>query len=136
MLDFITAPLIVGIVTLGIYRLFELYVRKKERLALIEKAGERIDPSIVQNNYGLLGGSNLTGKFTSLKVGCLLLGVGVGLLVGFMIGQYYYGELMNKEDVPYFVRETIGVIYGSSVLLFGGLGLLISFLVEVKLRKK
>ena len=29
MLDFISIPLVVGIVTLGIYKLFELFARKK-----------------------------------------------------------------------------------------------------------
>ena len=32
MLDFIIPPLIVGFITLGIYKLFELFVCKKERL--------------------------------------------------------------------------------------------------------
>ena len=38
-------PLIVGIVCAGIYGLFELFVRKKERLAIIEKIGDKLDPS-------------------------------------------------------------------------------------------
>ena len=40
MMDFITiAPLVVGTITLGIYKLFELFVCKKERIAMIEKLG-------------------------------------------------------------------------------------------------
>ena len=42
MMDFITAPLVVGFICLGIYALFELFVRRKERL-LIEKKCERMD---------------------------------------------------------------------------------------------
>ena len=37
MMDFISVPLVVGIVCAGIYGLFELFVRKRERLAIIEK---------------------------------------------------------------------------------------------------
>ena len=37
MMDFITIPLTFGIVTYGIYKLFELFVCKKERLFLLEK---------------------------------------------------------------------------------------------------
>ena len=37
MMDFITAPLVVGFICLGIYALFELFVRRKERLLIIEK---------------------------------------------------------------------------------------------------
>ena len=42
--DFIMVPLIVGIVCAGIYGLFELFVRKKERLAIIEKIGDKLEP--------------------------------------------------------------------------------------------
>ena len=37
MMDFIMVPTIMAIITLGIYKLFELFVCKKERLMLIEK---------------------------------------------------------------------------------------------------
>ena len=37
MMDFITAPLVVGFICLGIYALFELFVRRKERLLLADE---------------------------------------------------------------------------------------------------
>ena len=40
MMDFIMFPTIMAIIALGIYKLFELFVCKKERLLLIEKMGE------------------------------------------------------------------------------------------------
>ena len=40
MLDFIMVPLVCGIFVLGFYKLFELFVCKKERLLIIEKMGE------------------------------------------------------------------------------------------------
>ena len=43
MLDFLMVPLVVGIICAGIYGLFELFVRRKERLAIIEKIGENRD---------------------------------------------------------------------------------------------
>ena len=61
MMDFIMVPLIFGIVTYGIYSLFELFVHKKERLMIIEKLSEKVDwavldgklqlPSFAQNRY-------------------------------------------------------------------------------------
>ena len=45
MLDFLMVPLVVGIICAGIYGLFELFVRRKERLAIIEKIGEKLDAS-------------------------------------------------------------------------------------------
>ena len=35
MMDFIMVPTILAIITLGIYKLFELFVCKKERLTII-----------------------------------------------------------------------------------------------------
>ena len=53
MLDFITLPLIVGIITLGIYRLFELMIRRKERLKIIEKI-EDVPTEFLKNGIGWL----------------------------------------------------------------------------------
>ena len=45
MLDFIVVPLVVGMITLGIYKFFELIICRRERLNIIEKLdpGELID---------------------------------------------------------------------------------------------
>ena len=37
MMDFIMVPAVMTIITLGVYKLFELFVCKKERIMLIEK---------------------------------------------------------------------------------------------------
>ena len=133
-MDFITIPLVVGMITLGIYKLFDLFVRKKERLAIIEKIGEKFDSSMIENKFSFplnLKFENV-GTFGTLKIGCFLLGVGLGLLIGYFIG---WSTLVNLNSGDYYVRQTAGVIYGASMLLFGGLGLLISFLIEKKYRK-
>lgn len=137
MMDFIMAPLIVGIITLGIYKLFELFVRKRERLAIIEKLNEKfIDfsslekfslPQFVQSKF----------SFSALKAGCLLMGVGLGLLLGFLIcANYfpYYGTEM--QDHSWEVRQITGVVYGSCVLFFGGAGLILAFVIEMRSSKK
>ena len=85
MMDFITIPLVVGIVTLVIYKLFELFVRKKERLSIIEKIGEKFDASMIENKFSFPSKIFKNFSFGSLKAGCLLMGVGLGLLVGFAI---------------------------------------------------
>ena len=43
MMDFIMVPAIMAIITVGIYKLFELFVCKKERLMLIEKMGDNMN---------------------------------------------------------------------------------------------
>lgn len=134
MMDFITIPLVVGMITLGIYKLFELFVRKKERLLMIEKAGENVDPSVFQNLISLP--IKIKSKFSSgtLKAGCLLIGIGLGLLVGFLIVTFMIPDF-NFGERSYQARETAGIVYGASVLLFGGLSLLVAFLVEMKYAK-
>lgn len=135
MMDFISIPLVIGIITIGVYKLFELFVRKKERLSIIEKIGDKFDPAMIENKFSFPDTKELKNTFGTLKVACLLLGVGLGLLIGFFISNYYYGNV-NWDNGHYYIREMVGVIYGASVLLFGGIGLLISFIVELKFQKK
>ena len=128
MMEFIKAPLIIGIVCAAIYGLFELFVRKKERLAIIEKIGDKLDASAFDMKIGLHRLAN--GSFTSLKAGCLLTGIGLGLLVGFLISSTVNLDMDNWSG-----RELISTVYGASVLLFGGIGLIVAFVIELKLSK-
>ena len=135
MFNFIIPPLVVGFITLGIYKLFELFVCKKERLLIIEKMGERFTPDMLEHKINF----SSIGKFssTALKFGCLFMGLGLGLLVGYLICTTTlqgYAE-MGSDYFNRNMRETIAVIYSACILLFGGLGLLIAFLVELKINK-
>ncbi|MDR2914165.1 MAG: hypothetical protein LBV74_04945 [Tannerella sp.] len=132
MMDFISIPLVVGIVCAGVYGLFELFARKKERLAIIEKIGDKLDASAFE---GKLGSFNYLRNFSfsSLKAGCLLTGIGLGLLVGFIINT----ALMNNyADADWHKHDIAATAYGASVLLFGGISLIIAFLIELKMGKK
>lgn len=128
MLDFIMVPAVVGIITLGIYKLFELFVRKKERLIIIDKIGDKLTPDILS---GQIDFSTNIPKFSSsaLKFGCLFMGLGIGILVAFAV-HYNFADFVESS---YQIKSAI---YGSCVLLFGGLGLLIAFIVELKVSKK
>lgn len=128
MMDFIMVPAIMGIITLGIYKLFELFVRKKERLIIIDKIGDKLTPDILN---GKIDFSTNIPKFSSsaLKFGCLFMGLGIGMLVAFAV-HYNFADFVENT---YYLRSAV---YGSCVLLFGGLGLLIAFIVELKVSKK
>ena len=136
MMDFITVPLVVGIVTLGIYKLFELFVRKKERLSIIEKIGEKFDASMIENKFSFPSKIFKNFSFGSLKAGCLLMGVGLGLLVGFVICISTIRGYNLGGSIDWAVRDTAGIVYGASVLIFGGFGLIAAFIVEMKYSKK
>jgi len=119
MMDFISIPLVVGIITLGIFRLFDLFVRKKERLAIIEKIGEKFEPSMVENKFSFPMTNSGSGAFGTLKIACLLLGIGAGLLIGYFICLNSLAGY-STMDLQHNAYEISGVVYGASVLLFGG----------------
>ena len=128
MLDFIMVPAVMGIITLGIYKLFELFVRKKERLIIIDKIGDKLTPDILNGKIDF--STNIPKfSFSALKFGCLFMGFGIGLLVAFAV-HYNFADFVQNA---YYLRSAV---YGSCVLLFGGLGLLIAFIVELKVSKK
>ena len=136
MMDFIMVPTVCGIFVLGFYKLFELFVCKKERLLIIEKMGEKFSSEMLENKIKLPSVGNLS--FSALKFGCLFVGLGLGLLVAYLICTTTlegYAE-MSSERFNWNLRETISVIYGACVLFFGGIGLLTAFLVELKISKK
>lgn len=128
MLDFIMVPAVMGIITLGIYKLFELFVRKKERLIIIDKIGDKLTPDILN---GKIDFSTDIPKLSSsaLKFGCLFMGLGIGMLVAFAV-HYNFADFVESS---YQIKSAI---YGSCVLLFGGIGLITAFIVELKLGKK
>ena len=128
MLDFIMVPAVVGIITLGIYKLFELFVRKKERLIIIDKIGDKLTPDILSGKIDF--STNIPKfSFSALKFGCLFMGLGIGILVAFAV-HYNFADFVESS---YQIKSAI---YGSCVLLFGGLGLIIAFIIELKISNK
>ena len=134
-MDFIMVPVVCGIFVLGFYKLFELFVCKKERLLIIEKMGEKFTPEMLGNKINLSSVGNVS--FSALKFGCLFVGLGLGLLVAYLICRTTIDDyVVRNADWNWEVRQTVSVIYGACVLLFGGIGLLSAFLVELKISKK
>ncbi len=126
MLDFIMVPLVCGIFVLGFYKLFELFICKKERLLIIEKMGEKFTPDMLEHKLNFSSIGNMS--FSALKFGCLFMGFGLGLLAAFAIHYNFEDFLFKKWEIQ-------TTVYGASVLLFGGLGLLIAFLIELNINK-
>jgi hypothetical protein len=137
-MDFIIAPLVCFVVFSFAYGIFELFVRRKERLNIIEKIGDKLDVAHLQSNITLpsFGGKSLS--FGALKGGCLLMGIGIGLLVGLLLNVgFNVGFIEQGIDFSNWQnRNLISVAYGAPVLIFGGLGLLIAFTIETKMSKK
>ena len=117
----------VAIVFGVIYKLFELFAGRRERMMLIEKMGDKLTPGDLRKGFAY----RPIYSFGGLRFGCLLLGLGLGLLVGYAIVC-----LTNPEVRGYRVSETLSIIYGASVLLGGGLGLVVSYIVELNQVKR
>lgn len=114
----------VAIVFGVLYKLFELFACRKERMMLIEKLGDTLTPDDLKQGIAY---SPVSFSFGGLRWGCLLLGLGLGLITGFFIV-----DASGRDD--YNVTSTV---YGACVLIGGGLGLIVSYLIELyQVRKK
>lgn len=132
-LEFIMAPAIVGTITYGIYKLFELFVCRRERLNIIDKMGDKLSPNMLEHKISFASIGNVSSS--ALKFGCMFVGIGLGLLIGYLICATTIEGYFNFEDKSREFRELIALIYGACVLLFGGVGLITAFLIELKLNK-
>jgi len=136
MTDFILIPAVTGICIYGFYKIIELLVRRKERIMLVDRLSEikSSEGITIPNLQGGIDG----GRFMSLRAGSLLAGLGLGLLIGYIIAYCTLPENFGavRDTVYYNYRDMMGVAYGASTLLFGGIGLLCAFVIELKLKKK
>ncbi len=93
-----------------IFAIVYLGVRRKERMALLEKG---VEPSFFISKKT---------SSTTLKFGMLLVGVAIGLLLGNILAKTH----MLDEETAYF----------SMTFLFGGAGLIINYFIEKKNQEK
>lgn len=136
----ITVWVVVSVITLGIYKLFELIICRKERLLMIEKVGDKLDPSLLKDKLNpplsikMPSLPSLPFSFSALKFGCLFLGIGVGLLVGYIwCVSTVPGYL---EEYNHYRDGVSSLVYTANVMLFGGLGLVVAFIIELKISRK
>lgn len=86
------------------------YLSNKEKMAMIERG---IDPGVKRP------GASAPRPFLSLKFGLLLVGLGIGLIVAL-----FTVKLANIQ------RDEAVALYFGCLSIFGGLGLIVSYVVE------
>jgi hypothetical protein len=122
-----------------LYKFLESLVRRRERIMLVEKI-DSLDPSHVEalqkgmNSQSL---ASFAGRFTSLRFGMLLAGIGLGLIVAWVLTMMLYPNIASFKgtDGYSYYRDMFSVIYLAAPACFGGLALLLSYLVENKSNK-
>ena len=62
--------------------------------------------------------------------------MGLGLLLGYVICASTIPGYITGDKLTYYQRSIPELIYGASVLLLGGVGLLVAFIVELNMNKK
>ncbi len=76
------------------------------------------------------------GKYTALRIGWLLTGIGFGFLLGFCINMLAtYGDYSFRADENFMLlySDRVGsIVYVASVCICGGIGLLMSYRAERK----
>ena len=122
-------PLNFAIVFGCIYKVIELFVRKRERLMLISKITEL--RNIDFKGINLYSSGN---KYTALRIGWLMLGVGLGFLLGFVINDIATGMdySFHPEEMHVYRYEVADIVYVACVCICGGFGLLMSYRAERK----
>jgi hypothetical protein len=93
-----------------------VYIKSRENMALIERG---INPK--QNRSG-------PRPFVTLKYGLLLAGAGAGLLIAFLVDRFVDHKAFLPSGQTYY--EDYPQIYFSLVALCGGLGLVLSYMIE------
>lgn len=88
------------------------YLKTRENLAMVEKG---MNPKQQTNRPA---------PFKSLKLGLLLLGAGLGLLIAFIIDYNMFDHTRQNDSAP--------AIYFALIAIGGGLGLVASYAVERK----
>ncbi len=127
MFNFIIPPLVTGIVFYFIYRIFDLFARRDERIMFINKMSDGIRPAGCPTYFD----NRPSGRFSVLRAGCLLAGLGLGLLCAFTICSFAIPNFTTEGRYAGDV-EIVTSVYGAGVLLFGGLGLLVAYAIEGK----
>lgn len=130
--------LIVGFFILGTYKTFKLFVRRKERILLIEKLAflseSEEEKERLKIRLPIISGDNLDFGSWPLRISLLLIGIGAGCLMAFFLQIFYFNgsSIQSYRDWVYQFQDLILLVNFASISFFGGIGLLIAFLLEQK----
>jgi H+/Cl- antiporter ClcA len=125
-----TAIFVVGFVMLAVYKVFELFVRRRERMLLIEKLASLSEANENEGNrlkiqLPLIFESD--SSFWPLRISLLLIGIGIGCLSAFFI------RINSNNNLSWDLESLVNF---ASIATFGGIGLLIAYFIEQNKKAK
>ena len=144
--DFAVAAAIIG-VAFFIYKWFELIILKKERMNIIQRLeGESLMEYAKRIPIGL-GRGNTVGtdavcaekihpvqpQAKGLRWGMLMLGIGLGVFLGIL---FAYNIDIRHFEYIYSTRYMCELAIGACIILGGGFGLVLAFIIERIMYKK
>lgn len=133
--DFLIPILIILFLSVTVYLIFELFVRRKERLMMIEKMTELKSEDLAKSRASFLTNYGLPSfHFNGMRWGLLLLGIGLGIIAAFAILALAIGQAYI--DGTYKNYELESVVYGACVCFFGGAMLVGSYYVEKEFKSR
>ena len=114
------------------YKFLESLVRRKERMMLIEKLDlSNMQALPVVSPLNLL--DHMPNKrFSNLRAGLLISGIGFGLIMAWALAIGFY----CPDNKSWTYERMFNVVYLAAPALFGGIGLIISYLIEQKTRNQ
>lgn len=124
----VTQILIVGTIFWTVYKVIELFVRRRERIMLVEKI-EKLDSSsfdLLRNNFGQPCESS---AYWPLRLGAALVGLGLGILISLLAIRFYPMTDFHKWEIFAYL-QSFGILTGA------GVGLLTAFVIERRLKQK
>jgi hypothetical protein len=128
---------VTGIVFFFVYKIVELSVRQKERRLMVEKMTE-ISPEMLHQNISSMKSvqrDSLIGrKFSTLRLGALLFGVGFGWILGWILylSQTDYVNTLGNWDKDHFQNS----IMISTTAFCAGIALIVVYFIERKAYKE
>lgn len=126
---------ITAIVFISIYLIIRLFVRRKERLIFMNKIDTLDAEKLKCLNFGDLMAAKDNNMKWPLRISFLMLGIGLGTLLAYLMCKGF-----GVYEISYYgtgnYRAQTTVTYIAGTLLFGGLGLLASYLIERKEQRK
>lgn len=134
-MDNLVPIFVMGFITLGIYKIFELFVRRNERISIIEKLSN-VDPETLKHRINFPVYRDESVGSWSIRIGLLLIGVGLGVIIAAIVDMSTALPVYDKGRMVYDSIDTVDVLYPSCAAVFGGLGLVIAYFIEKKKDKK